>query len=134
MSVHAFWNKHLRGQEALLHASDVLDSWKAKQNLAVQKYRHACSALLMLQGPGPWTNNLQELNVKDMSSMYGSVMDLQETATEAINSEDQHQKKRKSEKHKDKPKNVSWIWLAEGNLGELGNDLDIIGTCVVLPV
>ncbi len=72
--------------------------------------------------------------MKDMSSMYGSVMDLQETATEAINSEDQRQKKRKSKKHKDKPKDVSWIWLAEGSLGELGNDLDIMGTCAVLPV
>ncbi|SJL14298.1 uncharacterized protein ARMOST_17754 [Armillaria ostoyae] len=76
-------------------------------------------------GPGTWTNNLRELNVKDMSSMYGSVMDLQETATEAINPEDQRQKKRKSEKHKDKPKDVLWIWMAEGSLGELGDDSDI---------
>lgn len=132
--IHAFWNEHLRGQEVLSHASDVLDSWKAKRNLAAQKYQHARSALLTLQGPGPWTNDLQELNAKDMLSMYGSVMDLQETATEAINPEDQCQKKRKSEKHKDKPKDVSWIWLAEGSLGELGDDLDITGMCVVLPV
>ncbi|PBK59415.1 hypothetical protein ARMSODRAFT_991160 [Armillaria solidipes] len=124
-SVHAFRNEHLRGQEALSHASDVLDSWKAKRNLAAQKYRCARSALLALRGPGTWTNNLRELNAKDMSSMYGSVMDLQETATEAINPEDQRQKKRKSEKHKDKPKDVSWIWMAEGSLGELGDDSDI---------
>ncbi|KAK0496504.1 hypothetical protein EDD18DRAFT_1105616 [Armillaria luteobubalina] len=124
-SIHAFWNEHLQGQEALSHASDVLDNWRAKQNLAAQKYRQARNAMLTLQGPGPWMNDLRELTAKDMLSMYGSVMDIQELATEVTNPEDQHQKKRKSEKHKDKPRDVSWIWLAEGSLGELGNDSDI---------
>ncbi len=57
--------------------------------------------------------------MKDMSSMYGSVLDTEETATEAITADDQQQQKKKKTNQKDMPKEVSWIWLTEGSLGEL---------------
>ncbi|KAK0438387.1 hypothetical protein EV421DRAFT_1738444 [Armillaria borealis] len=124
-SVHAFRNENMRGQEALAHASDVLDGWKAKCHLAAQKYRRARSSLLALRGLGSWMNQLKELNAKDMSSMYGSVLDTEEATTEVTNPEDQRQKKKKTMKHKDRPREVSWIWLAEGSLGELDDDSDV---------
>ncbi|SJL16396.1 uncharacterized protein ARMOST_19920 [Armillaria ostoyae] len=88
-SLHDFRNANLQGQEALMHASDVLEAWKKKRELAAKKYRRAQSAVLTLHGAGPWTCELRELTAKDMSSMYGSVLDTEETATEAIMADDQ---------------------------------------------
>ncbi|KAK0433179.1 hypothetical protein EV421DRAFT_1910330 [Armillaria borealis] len=123
-SVHDFRNANLRGQEALLHVSDVLDAWKRKQELAAMKYQRARSAILALRGTGPWMHELRELHAKDMLSMYSSVLDTEETGTETITPEDQRQKKKKTD-HKDMPKEVSWIWLVEGSLGELQDDSDV---------
>ncbi len=74
-------------------------------------------------------NQLKELNMKDMSSMYSSVLDSREATMEVMNPEDQHQKEKKSMKHKDRLREVSWIWLVEGSLGELSDDSDVTGTC-----
>ncbi|SJL18897.1 uncharacterized protein ARMOST_22499 [Armillaria ostoyae] len=112
-SLHDFQNANLQGQEALMHVSDVLEAWKKKWELAAKKYWRARSTVLTLRGAGPWTYKLRELTVKDMSSMYGSVLDTEET-----------QKKKKTN-WKDMPKEVSWIWLAEGSLGELRDDSDV---------
>ncbi|PBK70788.1 hypothetical protein ARMSODRAFT_884149, partial [Armillaria solidipes] len=126
-SVHDFRNANLHGQEALLHMSDVLDTWKRKRELAAMKYQRAQSAVLALCSTGPWMHELRELHAKDMLSMYGSVLDTEETGTEMITPEDQRQKKKKKTDHKDMPKEVSWIWLAEGSLGELQDDSDVTG-------
>ncbi len=58
-SVHDFQNANLRGQEALLHASDVLDAWKRKQELAAKKYRRDRSAVLALCNSGPWMHEIE---------------------------------------------------------------------------
>ncbi len=110
-----------------MHASDVLEAWKKKRELAAKKYRWARSTVLTLRGAGPWTYELRELTAKDMLSMYGSVLDTEETATEAIMADDQQQQKKKKTNRKDMPKEVSWIWLAEGSLGELQDDSDVTG-------
>ncbi len=57
--------------------------WKEKCMLAVGKYRKARKALLALRGEGDWMEDLQELHDKDMSMMYGGVLDNEEVATEA---------------------------------------------------
>ncbi|PBK88612.1 hypothetical protein ARMGADRAFT_1033953 [Armillaria gallica] len=57
--------------------------------------------------------------------MYSSVLDSREATTEVMNPEDQHQKKKKSMKHKDRLREVSWIWLMEGSLGKLSDDSDV---------
>ncbi|PBK73736.1 hypothetical protein ARMSODRAFT_986674 [Armillaria solidipes] len=109
-SLHDFRNANLRGQEALMHASDVLEAWKKKWELAAKKYQQARSAVLTLRRAGPWTYKLRELTAKDMSSMYGSVLNTEETATEAITADDQRQQKKLKTNRKDMPKEVSWIW------------------------
>ncbi len=56
-SLHDFRNANLRGQEALMHVSDVLEAWKKKWELAAKKYRRARSAVLTLHGQGPGHTN-----------------------------------------------------------------------------
>ncbi len=78
VAVYDFHNANLQGQKALGWAADVLDAWKEKWLLAVAKYQRSCKALLALRGAGLWAQELCELHKKDMSTMYGVVLDIQE--------------------------------------------------------
>ncbi|SJL12098.1 uncharacterized protein ARMOST_15519 [Armillaria ostoyae] len=117
-AVYDFHNANLRGQEVLGQAADVLDAWKEKRLLAIVKYRRSCKALLVLRGAGPWIQELRELHEKDMSTMYGAVLDTQEKAAQAESSVMRKCKRHQVDTTSEQPREVSWIWLLEGSLGE----------------
>ncbi len=62
---------------------DILEGWKAKWSVDVEKYRKAWQVLLSLQRVGDWTDHLWELKNTNMASMYGSVLDVSEVASQA---------------------------------------------------
>lgn len=103
-------------QSTLTRVVDILEGWKAKQSADVKKYRKAWQALLSLWGVGDWTDHLRELKDADMSSMYGSVLDVSEVASQASLVRCKKKQKVTADATKDMPKDISWIWLSEGSL------------------
>ncbi|PBK88769.1 hypothetical protein ARMGADRAFT_1033757 [Armillaria gallica] len=114
-------NKNVCGQKQNTCVAEAAHWLDTKCKLAASKYNTAWNALLILQGPGDWEQTLHELWTSNCMSLHGSVLEIDSSSEEEDVTKEglaakrwQTQSQPQGEGHKE----VSWIWMQEGALGD----------------
>ena len=116
-----FRNKNVRGQRPNTRAAGAISRLEQKLSLAVEIYRRAHTALLSLLGSGEWENNLKVLRDEDIRSP-GSVETSIDDPNDTIGPNGKKKTKKQIEALSkglgESRRIISWIWVAEGLVGE----------------
>ncbi|PBK63779.1 hypothetical protein ARMSODRAFT_893876, partial [Armillaria solidipes] len=116
-SLFARRNKNFRGQKQSMRAADAAHRLDRKCKLMAAKYNIARAALKVLRGAGPWEDSLRELKAGDITSLHGSVLEIDDA--EEDEPAGPSQKRRKTAKEVGEGhREISWIWIQEGALGD----------------
>lgn len=103
-------NTNIRGQRANTRAKTLMDTLTAKIGRTALKYRAARAAVLQLRGPGPWQQELQELQSKDVC---GPTATTQENIGEADGAVGPNGRPRaKKQRLGEGFRTTSWIWAS----------------------
>ncbi|KAK0497778.1 hypothetical protein EDD18DRAFT_1072294 [Armillaria luteobubalina] len=114
-------NKNFQGQKQNTRVADTARRLDKQCRLAGAKYKAARAALKTLRGAGPWEDELRELHVSDMSSLHGSVLEIdnEDDLEGSVSGSCSNRTRREvGEGHRE----ISWIWLQEGALGDSSDE------------
>ena len=120
-SITYFRQLNQRSQRQNTRSWGALHRLKAREKLAVQKYRAARTALMHLRGPGDWTRTLRNLEDKDVKDLDSQVFDIDDT-------QDAPRKKRRVGQNSERAEygsstfQLSWIWLIGGAMDSMAKD------------
>lgn len=134
-SLFSHHNKNFWGQKQNMRAAETAHHLDKQCRLAGAKYNAARAALKALQGAEAWEENLRELKSSDMSLLHGSVLEIDEDEDEdelVVEGSTARKCARKmgppkevGEGHRE----ISWIWVQEGALGDGSDKALMQGNC-----
>ena len=118
LSMITFRNRNVRGQAPNTRSVDSIRRMEDKCLAAAVRYNAARAALLALQGPGGWENELRELRRGDLTTPDGTELCIEDDSGSNSKGKSKRQKKSDQLGLGEGKRKISWIWRVAGAMGD----------------